>query len=216
MKPVIIAVCIFLLGGCPFIPPSKFQNVAYGVYPESYISLPVGESMQDIEELSHPGPQDIVGASSTLTGETLSATFYLRELPDGVQWGQDLGHMQDFKIQWIVMVEIEGDSATPYKWHDYILKATYYDPVAARTNLGKALPARPWVYTIIRQCAPGISDDSGKEYNKCSDMAQPVELSFSYEENSLTLSTDIPGITDTSTIAFWVWGMADRAQDHTP
>ena len=172
--------------------------------------------MQDDEELSHPGPHDIVGVSSTLTGETLSATLYLRELPDGVQWGQDLGHMQDFKTQWIVMVEIEGDPATPYMWHDFILRATYYDPVEARVNQGKALPTHPWVYTIIRQCAPGILEDSGRQYNKCTDMAQPVKLSFSYDENNLTLSTTIPGITDTSTIAFWVWGIGDMAQDHTP
>ena len=216
MKAAIVFACIFLLGGCSFLPPSKFQKVAAGVYPDSHISLSVGESMQDAEELSHPGPQDNVGVSSTLTGETLSATLYLRELPEGMRWVQDLGHMQDFKIQWIVMVDAEGDPATPFKWHDYVLRASYYDPLKARSHQGKALPTHPWIYTIKRKCAPEILEEGGREYNICTDVAEPVELTFSCEENSLTLSPNIPGISDESTIAFWIWGMLDRAQDYTP
>ena len=125
MQTAIISLCVFLLGGCPFLPPSMYQHVGYGVYPDSTISLPIGESVSDAEKLSVSGFYDIVDVTSGLNDETLSATLYLRDLPDDMHWDQALGHMQDFLAQWIVMVEIEGDKSTPFEWHDYILKATY-------------------------------------------------------------------------------------------
>ena len=215
MKSVLVAVFVFLLGGCPFLPPSMFQHVAFGVYPESRISLPIGESMKDAEKLSLPGSHDIVGVSSELNGETLSATIYLRELPNDMQWGQDLGHMQDFQTQWIVMVEIEGDVSTPFEWHDYMLRANYYDPKEPRTSQGKRLPDHPWTMTAMRKCTPDISEQSGEEYNSCTLVEEPVELNFSYEDNSLTLSANIPGINEASTVAFWIWGMIEE-QEYVP
>ena len=206
MKTTIIAVCVLILNGCPFLPPNPYGHVGYGVYPASSISLPVGEDIKDAEELSIPGLNDIVGVSSELNGETLSATFYLRELPKNMQWGPDMGHMQDFKIQWIVMIEIEGDSSTPFEWHDYLLNASYYDPEIPRITLNKIFPQHPWVITTMQECAPGILEKTGEEYNSCIRTSEPVELTFSYEENSLTLSANIPGITEASTVAFWVWG----------
>lgn len=215
MKTAFIAAFVFLLGGCPFLPPSPYQHVGYGVYPSSFISLPVGESMEDMEEPKMPGAYDILGVSSELNGETLSATLYLRELPEEMQWGPDLGHMQDFTTQWIVMVETEGDSSTPFKWHDYILKASYYDAKAPRANSRKFLPGHPWVNTVMRECAPDISSRTGEEYNSCTLVAEKVDLDFSYEQNSLTLSATIPGINESSTIAFWTWGMVEE-QDYVP
>jgi len=206
MKTTIIAVCVLILNGCPFLPPNPYGHVSYGTYPASSISLPVGESIKDAEELSLPGPNDIVGVSSELNGETLSATFYLRELPKNMRWGPDVGHVHDFKIQWIVMVEIEGDSSTPFVWHDYILKASYYDPERPRITLNKIIPEHPWVNTLMRECTPKVLEGTGEEYNGCASVEEPVELKFSYENSGLTLSANIPGITEASTIAFWVWG----------
>ena len=165
--------------------------------------------MSDEENPSVPGFFDIVGVTSELKEETLYATLYLRDLPDDLQWNQALGHMQDFQTQWIVMVEIEGDSSTPFEWHDYILKANYYDPVKSRINQGKRLPDYPWVMIAMRKCEPAIHEDIG-EYNSCVLVEESVEFRFSHEDNSITLLADIPGLTEESTIAFWVWGPIDE------
>ena len=210
MKPFIVLLSALLLNGCPFLPPSMFQHVAYGVYPESTISLPVGESMNDAEHLSIPGFYDIVSVDSKLDGETLSATLYLRELPNPITQDQSLGHMQDFQAQWIVMVEVEGDTSTPFEWHDYVLRASYYVPTEPRINQGLRLPSSPWVMTTIRQCEPDVLEDSGREYNSCTPMDKSPILYFSREDISITLVATVPGITKSSTIAFWVWGMIEE------
>lgn len=172
--------------------------------------------MKDAEELSLPGVNDIVGVRSELDGETLSATIYLRELPEGMKWGPDVGHMQDFSLQWIVMVEIEGDPLTPFEWHDYVLRASYYDQKVNRFTLNQMFPARTWVLTTIEECAPGILEGTGEEYNSCANMEESVGLDFSYEEGSLTLVANIPGINEESTVAFWVWGNLVMEQDYVP
>ena len=216
MKTTIAALCMLLLGSCPFLPPSPYQHIGFGVYPESSISLPVGISIEDEAELSLPGPIDVISVSSELNDQTLSATLFLRELPENLQWGPDVGHMQDFQVQWIVMVDVEGDPSTPFEWHDYILKATFYKPEMARTTPDKVLPAHPWVNAFVRKCGPETLEESGRVYNSCPATEEYVKLDISYLDNSITLTANIPGLNKNSTIAFWVWGMLAMDQEWIP
>lgn len=210
MKSITLFVLALLLGGCPFLPPSMFQHVDYGVYPKTTISLPIGKRMSDPKNFNVPGFHDIVGVESELNGETLSATFYLRDLPDGVKKNQNLGHMQDFQAQWKVMINIEGDNHTLIEWADYILDATYYKPIGSRVNQGKRLPDYPWIMPTMEKCEVAISESSGDEYNSCPVSEESPEIFLSSENKSITLVATVPGITESSTISFWVWGLVDE------
>lgn len=81
-KVLLVAACVFLLNGCPFLPPSPDHRSIYGEYPPSYIAIAPGQSVEGSIAEELPGSIDIIGVSSELNGEVLTATFHLRDLPE--------------------------------------------------------------------------------------------------------------------------------------
>ena len=69
--------------------------------------------------------------------------------------------------------------------------------------------------TTMRKCKPAVHEDIEGEYNSCALVEESVELRFSHEDSSITLLANIPGLTEASTVAFWVWGMVEE-QDFVP
>ena len=103
-KVLLIAACVVLLNGCPFLPPSPYQRVIIGDYPPGYIAISPGQSVEGSVAEDLPGSVDIIGVSSELSGELLTATFHLRDLPEEAEYSQDPGHFRLKTNHWIVLV----------------------------------------------------------------------------------------------------------------
>ena len=71
VRVLLIAACVVLLNGCPFLPPNPYKRSIYGQYPPGYISISPGQSMEGSAAEEFPGSADIIGVSSELNGELL-------------------------------------------------------------------------------------------------------------------------------------------------
>ena len=200
LKVLLIAACVVLLNGCPFLPPSPYHRTIHGDYPSGYIAISPGQSVEGSVAESLPGSVDIIGASSELNGEVLTATFHLRDLPEEAEYSQDPGHFRLKTNQWVVLVSIEGDPLTPMSHLDYMFQATYYDP--KKEELVPIRPSEPMVTGALYKCGRAIAEHNGIEYTSHKFLSDEIEVTFSHEDGTLTLAAQIPGITDRSTIAF--------------
>ena len=214
LKVLLIAACVVLLNGCPFLPPSPYHRSIHGQYPSGYIAISPGQSVEGSVAEDLPGSVDIIGASSELNGEVLTATFHLRDLPEEAEYSQDPGNFRLETNQWVVLVSIEGDPLTPMSHLDYMFQATYYDPRKPESVLIR--PAEPMVTGGLYKCGRYIAEHNGKEFTSHKFLSNKVEVIFSREDGTLTLAAQIPGITDKSTIAFVSHGRSSGSPDYLP
>ena len=213
-KVLLVAMCIFLVNGCPFLPPSPYHRSIYGDYPPGYIAISPGQSVEGSVSENLQGSVDIVSASSELNGELLTAIFHLRELPEDAEYNRNPGHFRLETNQWLVLISIEGDTLTPMSHLDYMIQAAYYDPKKEAVFFAK--PTEPMVTGALYECRRAIAEHNGIEFTSHKLLSDEIEVTFSQEDNTLTLATRVPGITSKSTIAFvahgWSTDYLPRAQ----
>lgn len=190
---LLVSACVILLYSVELLPPSPYQRSIYGDHPPDYIAISPGQSVEGSVMWDVPGSADIIGVSSELNGELLTATFHLRDLPEEAHYSQKPGNSWFITTQWVVLVSIEGDPLTPMSHPDYRFQATYYD---------LSWPAEPMVTGDLYKCGRYIAEHNGKEFTSYKFLSSDVEVTFSHEDGTLTLAAQIPGITDKSTIAF--------------
>ena len=208
LKTILVAAFAVLLNGCPFLPPSPYHRTLLGDLPPGYIAMLPGQSVEESATWDLPGHVDIIGASSELDGEVLTATFRLRDLPEEPELVQGIGHFRDEAYRWAVLISIGGDPLTPLNHPDYRFQATYYDPEVQRFALNRIVPAEPYITTSIFKV--------GRATTTCDYLEEEVEVAFSHEDGTLTLAARIPGITDTSTIAFLAHNFLTFSPDYAP
>ena len=214
LKKLLVAACVLLIAACvvlmysvELLPPWPYHRSIYGDYPLGYIAISPGQNVEGEVSENLFGSGDIIGVSSELNGELLTATFYLRDLPEEAHYSQNPGHWRLEANQWVVLVSIEEDPLTPMSHPDYRFQATYYDLI---------WPAEPMVAGGLYKCGRYIAEHNGKEFTSHEFLSSEIEVTFSQEEGTITLAAEIPGITDKSTIAFLSHGMFPGSPDYLP
>ncbi len=213
-KALLVAICIFLVNGCPFLPPSPYHRSIYGDYPPGYIATSPGQSVEGSVSENLHGSADIVSVSSELNGELLTAIFHLRELPEDAEYNRNPGHFRLETNRWLVLVSIDGDPLTPMSHLDYLIQAVYYDP--KKTDIVFAKPTEPMVTGALYEFGRAIAEHNGIEFTSHTLLSDEIEVTFSQEDNTLTLATRVPGITGKSTIAFVAHGRGSISPDYLP
>lgn len=129
---------------------------------------------------------DITAVDTSLSGETLTVVFHLRDIPETF----DSAGVPDDETayRWIVLVDADNDPETGFGGIDYTLSAAH--KVSAPSGSGGAAPGNLQVST--RKLTPG----EGFAF------LADARIELSAEENTLTLSGEIPGITTVSPLAF--------------
>ncbi len=214
LKKLLVAACVLLIAACvvlmysvELLPPWPYHRSIYGDHPPGYIAISPGQSVEGEVSENLFGSGDIIGVSSELNGELLTATFYLRDLPEEAHYSQNPGHWRLETNQWVVLVSIEGDPLTPMSHPDYRFQATYYDLI---------WPAEPMVTGGLYKCGRYIAEHNGKEFTSYEFLSSEIEVTFSQEEGTITLAAEIPDISDKSTIAFLSHGMFPGSPDYLP
>jgi len=216
LKSMWIAVCAILLNGCPFVPPSPYHTTVLGNLPPGHIAISPGQYVTESITKDLPAHVDIIEVSSELDVDLLTAIFHLRELPKKPRFSQEPGHFRDEKYQWIVLVDVEGDSSTPFSHPDYWFQATYYDPETARIAFGRIIPAEPYVTTTLFENGRAVAPHNEMEYTTHEYLEGEVRMTFSPEDGTLALSARIPGVTGASTIAFIAHDFRTPNPDYAP
>ena len=177
-------------------PPQTTEQLAD--CPGGYLDMLPGQSANDPTLSSLPAYIDIVGVVSGLDGETLTAIFYLRGIPEDMAFNRKGVENMHLEYMWTVGIDIEGDTVVTSDQTDYTL-ATFY--AASRVLADTPATTRPFknaVQTMLWK------NNHYPEKNETHWSEVPVNLRLivSHEDNTLTLIGRIPGITDESTISF--------------
>ena len=143
------------------------------------------------------GHIDIRDVTATVDGETLTVVFHLRDVPETLTFDRTGVPQHALEYSWEVSIDVDNDPETGAGGFDYMLSASYFVPPLARDG-----------NTLARITQPGFVEASvwglDREGNRVH-AAGSIEVSA--KENTITLSGEIPGITEESPLKF-------KAYDH--
>ncbi|MCY4409699.1 MAG: hypothetical protein OXC27_04505 [Caldilineaceae bacterium] len=166
--------------------------------PGGYLDMLPGQSASDPMLSSLPGYIDIVGVDSSLEGETLTAIFYLREVPEELAFDREGVEDINLEYMWTVSINIEGNSLALFDQTDYSMAAFH---AARRESADTPAILRPFKdeVEIMVWKHKHFPDKSETQL-----LEVPVNprLIVSQEDNMLTLIDRIKGISNESTISF--------------
>jgi len=178
-------------------PPQKTEQLTE--CPGGYLDMLPGQSASDPVLSSLPAYIDIIGVDSSLDGETLTAVFHLRGIPEEIAVNREGVENMHLEYMWTVAINIEGDAKATSNQTDYTLDASYG---ARRVSADTPATVRPF-RTALRVGVYQHKHYPEKNETHLLEMrAAGAHLYVSHEENTLTLIGRVPGITDESSILF--------------
>lgn len=166
--------------------------------PGGYLETLPGQSASDPVLSSLPAYIDIVGVDSSLDGETLTAVFYLRGIPEEIAVNREGVENMHLEYMWTVSIDIDGDANGTSGQTDYTLDASH---AAVRGSADTPATVRPF-RNALRVGVYQHKHYPEKKETHLLEMPVGTRLEVSHEENKLTLIGRVPGITDKSTILF--------------
>ena len=169
-----------------------------------HMTLQVGQGSGDIASGALPGYVDILRVESSLEGETLTAVFHLRDIPHELTVNREGVHHLHQDYGWNVDIDIHGvirDISADYSFFDYTLRAEN----SAGKSPSDPLPTTGAFEDVMGPQLLEFVHDTENNYLTHKHLNGNSRLLVSYEDNTLTLSGQIPGITRESTLLFWAY-----------
>ena len=163
----------------------------------SLVMLP-GQSAEGWVSDELPNYVDIVGASSELDGETLTAVFHLRGIPQRLEFNRKGVPDNRIEYMWVVAISTDGDPNLALNQFDYWLQASYSATRFTENSRGIMRD----VNAAVRGGVLKYNPNSDEQTQLMDHLEQNVDLVISHQDNTLTLVSRIPGITPKSTITF--------------
>ena len=166
-----------------------------------------GQMVRDeIESVTDPY-MDITKVSTSLSGETLTAVFHLRDVPETLTFNRT-GISEGFtEYAWVVVIDVDNERETGSGGFEYQMLASYSVPPSEEGRNANA-PIESKAKVGVLSLEPGSSM-----------LAADATLEVSPEEDTITLSGNIPGITTESRLAFRTYdylGSFDEVGCFTP
>ncbi|MDE0463841.1 MAG: hypothetical protein OXH93_15600 [Caldilineaceae bacterium] len=140
------------------------------------------------------GHIDIRGVMTALDGETLRVTFQLRDIPETLTFARTGVPEDALEYSWEVSIDVDNDPETGSGGFDYMLSAGYFVPRFAQGR-----------NTVAEITQPGFIEASlwGLDRERYRVLAEAdTEVEVSVDDNTITLSGVIPGITAESPLKF--------------
>ena len=178
---------ILLIVGLAFLTAACAPNSC-----DSSAAVAPGRAVSDNVSNTLPAHVDITEVSTTLAGETLTAVFHLRDVPETLTFDRTGVEDNDLEYRWEVRIDVDGIRETGPFGFDYSLSASHY---ARLSDSGSNLVASMTAFGKVQTNVWKLSPMSGAAVSDAS-------LEVSTQENTLTLSGEIPGITADSRLAF--------------
>ena len=173
--------------------PASFQSSFDGS------EVTPGQSVS--EDVSHElvGHIDIRDVTPTVGGETLTVTFHLRDVPETLTFDRTGVPAHALEYSWEVSIDVDNDPETGAGGFDYMLSAGYFvHPLSRDSN------------TVAQITEPGFVEVKiwglDREGNR---VLAEGSIEVSTEENTITLSGEIPGITGESPLQFKAYDYFD-------
>ncbi|MDE0077789.1 MAG: hypothetical protein OXO50_09730 [Caldilineaceae bacterium] len=156
-----------------------------------------GQTVSDEIEGATDPYMDITKVSTSLSGETLTVVFHLRDVPETLTFNRT-GISENFtEYAWVVVVDVDNDRETGSGGFEYQMLASYSVPPSEEGSNTKA-PIESKMKVGVSSLEPGSAMP-----------AADATLEVSPEEDTITLSGNIPGITTESRLAFRTYDYLD-------
>ncbi|MYH60694.1 MAG: hypothetical protein F4148_02655 [Caldilineaceae bacterium SB0675_bin_29] len=166
-----------------------------------------GESVSDDVSDALAAHMDVTEISTSLSGETLTVVFHLRDVPETLPFGRTGVPENATEYSWEVSVDVDGDQETGFHGFEYILSASHVVfPGASGRDLSAALSSNV-LQTNTWDLNPAGSTNFEISY------LEDARIGVSVEEDTITLSGEIPGITAESQLAFGVYDYLGGAEE---
>lgn len=166
--------------------------------PGQSIEVPISEELPDYV--------DIVGVSSELDGEILTATFHLRGIPAELDLSTEDVKVNRAEYTLVVFVGPEYKPDDEFPRTDYILGTIYGWERPAQDTTEKVSEAATMLLAAVWEMDPAVYEDEDEEEEgeglPYTQLENKVDVVISDQDNTLTLVGQIPGITAESTLIF--------------
>ena len=143
-QKLVIAGIALLTAACVPIPPEPPASASVSAptetlakeyesadCPGGYIDLLPGQSAHDPPLSSLPDYVDIVRVESSLDGETLTAIFHLRGIPEKLEFSRKGVDDLVMEYMWTIGIDIDNDGGPEYERTDFTLSA-FHSPKGSR------------------------------------------------------------------------------------
>ncbi len=165
-----------------------------------HLEMLPGQSANDPVADNIPAYVDMVRVESKLEGETLTAVFHLREIPEELEFNRKGVDPMSPEYMWMVHIDADGEDELESKRYEYTFG------VFSNIGLGLAHPqATPHLFedgVQIELWEWKNQHDQEEHVTNLIDVLADARLIVSYEDNTLTLVSEVPGITSESTLMF--------------
>ncbi len=170
-------------------------------------AVTAGESVIDDVSDSLAAHLDVTEIRTSLSGETLTVVFHLRDVPETLTFERTGVPEHDLEYSWEVSIDVDGDKETGVDGFEYILSSIY---VAAYGSSGRDRSMA--ITTANLQTNTWHLKPTGEAFPEF-DFLGWARIDVSAEEDTITLSGEIPGITAESELAFIVYDYLDGAEE---
>ena len=154
-----------------------------------------GQTVADESGDATQGHMDMIEVSTSLSGETLTVVFHLRDVPETLTFNRTGILENRMEYSWGVAVDVDNNLENGDGGFDYLLSAYHVVPLTDKGG-NSEVPIGDKAEASIWTMEPGSFMT-----------LEDASLEVSAEANTVTLTGDIPGITSESRLSF-------RTNDH--
>lgn len=157
-----------------------------------YLEVLPGQSANDPVANNIPAYVDMTRVESNLDGEVLTAVFHLRETPEELEVNRKgVDHMSP-EYMWMIHIDTDGVDEPEFERYEYTF--------GAFSNLN---PGRAYPQTTSRLFEDEIQIILWEhQRDHFIDVSVDPQLIVSHDDNTLTLVSEVPGITSESVLMF--------------
>ena len=163
-----------------------------------YLEMLPGQSANDPVANNIPAYVDMTRVESNLEGEILTAVFHLREIPEKLEFNRKGVDKMSPEYMWMVHIDADGVDESESQRYEYTFGAF------SNISLGRA---HPQATTHLFEDGVQIilwehQHDREEPETRLIDVPVDPRLIVSHEDNTLTLVSEVPGITSKSVLMF--------------
>ena len=167
-----------------------------------------GESVIDDVSDALAAHMDVTEISTSLSGETLTVVFHLRDVPEELTFNRTGVLESAIEYSWEVSIDVDGDQETGVGGFEYILSAID-GPFSASGVRDRSVALVADNLQTNTWHLKSVGNASFPEI----DILGWARIEVSAEEDTITLSGEIPGITAESQLAFGVYDHLGGAEE---
>ena len=171
----------------------SIADLAGSPCPPDEAAITSGQRVIDAVSETLPAYVDIIEVNTTLTGETLAVVFHLRDVPETLEFNREGVKENVLEYQWEVSVDVDNNRETGgFLGDDYSMSVSYFVP----PSFSGENVHQPLLLGVVQ------ANSWQMEAGGSASFLSSIDMEVTYQENTIALIGEIPGITSESRLVF--------------